>query len=327
MLAEKLKDLKPGFSEYDVVHEDWVFRLIRFRPKKKKLLKTPVLISYAFINRPYILDLHKEVSVVNRYLEAGLDVWMIDWGYPSIADRHMKIKDYLDFLDFSVRCVKKERGVEKVTLHGYCLGTTLAIIYTAMHPENVRNLVIQTPPINFDTCNTIALWARYTDPERVSRTLFNATGDMLNLAFLLVDPVRLVVGKYQSLLDNLNDEQFVKEFFYMDHWIFDSPSIPGRVFEEFIIRWYHRNEIMKGEYEVEGVKVDLNKITMPTLVIIGEKDHITPPDSAIPFFEAIPAEDKKLLSSKKGHIGVTVSKSSHKKIWPEVVKWVVERSG
>ena len=325
MLVEKIKDVKPGFSKYEVEHEDWVFRLLHFKSKPK--LRTPILISYAYINRPHILDLHEDVSVVRYLIDAGLDVWMVDWGYPTFSDRHLKISDYIDYLDFCVDYIRKRKKVDKITLHGYCLGTTLSVIYASIHPEKIRNLVIQTPPINFDTSNTLALWAKKIDPARVSRALFNATGDFLNLAFLLVDPIRLVVGKYQALLDNLSNEKFVKDFFYMDHWIFDSPAIPGKVFEEYIVRWYQRNEIMKGSYDVNGIKVDFSKITMPVLVLAAEKDHITPPDAVMPFFEAIPSEDKKILMSDKGHIGLTVSRNSHERIWPEAVKWIVERSG
>uniref|UniRef100_A0A7C3ZG22 Alpha/beta fold hydrolase n=1 Tax=Archaeoglobus fulgidus TaxID=2234 RepID=A0A7C3ZG22_ARCFL len=325
MLVEKIKDVKPGFSKYEVEHEDWVFRLLHFKSKPK--LRTPILISYAYINRPHILDLHEDVSVVRYLIDAGLDVWMVDWGYPTFSDRHLKISDYIDYLDFCVDYIRKRKKVDKITLHGYCLGTTLSVIYASIHPEKIRNLVIQTPPINFDTSNTLALWAKNIDPARVSRALFNATGDFLNLAFLLVDPIRLVVGKYQALLDNLSNEKFVKDFFYMDHWIFDSPAIPGKVFEEYIVRWYQRNEIMKGSYDVNGIKVDFSKITMPVLVLAAEKDHITPPDAVMPFFEAIPSEDKKILMSDKGHIGLTVSRSSHERVWPEAVKWIVERSG
>lgn len=324
MIVEKIRGMRPGYCEYETVYEDTPFRLHRFRGEVGH--KTPVLVSYAFINRPYVLDLHREVSVIRLLLEARLDVWMVDWGYPSLADRHLRIEDYVDFLDTCVERVREGTGSESVTLWGYCLGSTLAVIYASLHPEKVRNLVLQTPPINFDTPNILAVWAKNVDPERVSRALLNATGDFLNIAFLLVDPVRLVIGKYQSLLDSLHDEKSVKDFFYMDYWIFDSPAVAGKVYEEYITRWYHRNEVIKGEFTVKGKRVDIRNIRMPLLVLVASKDHITPPESVLPFFEAVPSTDKKMLLSDKGHIGLTVSRSSHAKIWPEAVKWVVERS-
>ncbi len=320
-----MMQIRPWSCEYEIVHEDWLFKLLHFRSKPK--LKTPVLMCYAFINRPYILDLHARVSVVRRLLDAGLDVWMIDWGYPKRADRYLTIEDYIDYIDFCIDEVREHCGIDKITLHGYCLGATLSVIYTALNQEKIRNLVIQAPPVNFETDNTLAVWAKHIDPEKISRALGNASGDLLNLAFLLVDPVRLIVGKYQSLLDNLENEKFVENFFYMDHWIFDSPAIPGKLYEEYITRWYHRNEIMRGEFEVKGRKVDIRKINVPTLVIVAERDHITPPEAAIPFFNAIASRDKKLLVSEKGHIGLTVSSSSHRKLWVDAVRWIVERSG
>ena len=94
---------------------------------------------------------------------------MIDWGYPTLADRHLRLDDYVDFLDVCVDRVRRERGVESLTLWGYCLGTTLAVIYSSLFPEKVRNLVIQTPLVNFDIQNTLAVWAKNTDPVKVSR--------------------------------------------------------------------------------------------------------------------------------------------------------------
>ncbi|MFN3383756.1 MAG: alpha/beta fold hydrolase [Archaeoglobaceae archaeon] len=325
-MFEKLKGLnvKPWSCEFEVVHEDWLFKLLHFKGEKRH--RIPLLLVYAFINRPYILDLHEDVSVVRKLIAEGIDVWMIDWGYPKRADKFMRISDYVDYIDFCVDKIRKETKVEAITLHGYCLGSTLAVIYSALFPEKIKNLVIQTPPINFNTENTLALWAKHLDAMKISRAMGNVSGEMLNLSFLLVDPIRLVLGKYQGLLDNAEDEKFLKEFLYMDFWIFDSPGIPGSVFEEFIERWYHKNELIENKYEINGKKVDLNNITMPVLALYAEKDHITPPSSVIPFLEKIPSKDKKAMSIDKGHIGLTVSKSSHAKLWKEAIKWIVERS-
>jgi polyhydroxyalkanoate synthase len=323
-ILKNAAEIKPWSCEYEIVHEDWLFRLLRFRSKPKR--KIPLLMVYAFINRPYILDLHEDVSIVKKLLNEGIDVWMIDWGYPKRADRYYTIADYIDYIDQCVDHIRRERGVESITLHGYCLGATLSVIYASLYPEKVANLVIQAPPINFNTNNTLALWAKNIDPKKISRVFGNASGDMLNISFLLVDPIRLTVGKYQSLLDNMENARFVKNFLYMDYWIFDSPAIPGSVYEDYIIRWYHNNEIIRGKYGINGKRVDISKITMPTLVIVAERDHITPPDAAIPFYEVIPSKDKLLLKSDKGHIGLTVSSSSHKKLWSKAREWIVKHS-
>uniref|UniRef100_A0A7C3RCF7 Alpha/beta fold hydrolase n=1 Tax=Archaeoglobus fulgidus TaxID=2234 RepID=A0A7C3RCF7_ARCFL len=319
-----IPEIRSGVCEFDFEIEDWLFRLAHFKSEPEH--KIPVLICYAFINRPYILDLHEDVSVIKKMLDAKLDVWLVDWGYPKRADRYLQLSDYVDFMDRCVDHIREKRGIDAVTLHGYCLGATLSIIYASLFPEKVRNLVLQAPPVDFHTSNTLAVWARNINPEKIVRSLGNATGDLLNLSFLLVDPIRLVVGKYNSLLDNMDDEKFLRDFFYMDHWIFDSPAVPGSVYVEYITRWYQRNEVINEEFDYRGRRVNLENIKMPTLVLVAEKDHITPPESVSQFFEKIPSKDKKMILSEKGHIGLTVSSSSQKKIWQEVIKWIVERS-
>jgi len=323
MINNFLVEFKPWSCEFDVVHRDWLFSLMHFKGKPK--YKIPVLISYAYINRPFIMDLYEEVSVVGKLINAGLDVWMIDWGYPKRSDKFFKIRDYIDYIDFCVDFIRNKKGVSHITLHGYCLGATLAIIYSSFNPEKIKNLVLQAAPVNFHTENTITLWAMHIDPVKISRALGNMPGELLNISFLLVEPVKLGL-KYLNVIDNVENKKLIKDFFYMDHWIFDSPAVPGYVYEEQISKWYHRNELIKGEYKLDGKRVDLNNITMPVLTIIAEKDNLTPPETTLPFFEKIPSKDKKLLVSDKGHVGLTVSRSSHKKIWPQAVDWIVKRS-
>ena len=323
MIDNFLVEFKPWSCEFEVVHKDWLFSLMHFKGKPK--YKVPVLISYAYINRPFIMDLYEEVSVVRRLIDAGLDVWMIDWGYPKRSDKFFKIKDYIDYIDFCVDFIRDKKRVSSITIHGYCLGATLGVIYSALNPEKVKNLVLQAAPINFHTENTITLWAMHINPVKISRALGNMPGELLNISFLLVEPVKLGL-KYLNVIDNIENKKLIKDFFYMDHWIFDSPAVPGYVYEEQISKWYHRNELIKGEYELNGKKVDLSNITMPVLAIVAEKDNLTPPETTLPFLEKIPSKDKKLLISDKGHVGLTVSRSSHKKIWPEAVDWIVKRS-
>jgi len=313
-----------GVTPYEVIHEDWLFKLLHFK-NRRRTLKYPVLIVYAFINRPYVMDLFSEVSVIKKELDANLDVWMIDWGYPKSADKHIKIEDYINYIDFCVDYIIKTKKVDKVTLHGYCLGGDLAIVYSALYPEKVKNLVIQALPIDFHTSNTLALWARNINPDKIADTIGNASGDLLNFTFLIVDPIRLVLAKYQGLLDNMENEKFLENFLRMEKWIFDSPSIPAETFREYIKEWYHENKLIKNRYAVGGRRVNLKNITMPTLILVAEKDHISPPESVKPFLNKISSNDKLLLSVNKGHIGLSTSRAA-KDLWDKAIAWIVERS-
>ncbi len=313
-------------SAYEVIDRDGIFRLLKYRGVKKEKVRVPVLIVYAYINRPYILDLAPEVSVVKRFLEEGFETYMIDWGYPRFEDQYITLEDYVYYLDKSVKMILRENKVEKLSLLGYCLGGTLAVVYASLYPEKIMNLVIMAAPVDFHTENPIAKWARAINPEKLTDSLGNVPGSFLNITFLSVDPIRLIVGKYQGLLQKIEDEKFFEDFFRMERWIFDSPAIPREVFRQYISEWYRENKLIKNQFKIGNKKVNLRKINMPLLVLCAEYDHIVPPESSRALLEAVSSKDKKVLCIDRGHIGLSVSRKSHKELWPQALKWLKERS-
>ena len=69
-----------------VYSEDKV-KLYRYHSLAPKIRAIPLLVVFALVNRPYILDLQPDRSFIKPLLEAGYDVYLIDWGYPTIADQ------------------------------------------------------------------------------------------------------------------------------------------------------------------------------------------------------------------------------------------------
>lgn len=313
-------------TPFDEVNKEGIFRLLHYHPKVEETLPTPVLIVYAYINRPYILDLQPDRSVVRKFLESGLNVYMIDWGYPKKADKYIDIEDYLGYIDKAVSIVAKQTGRDKITLHGYCLGGTLSIIYSALKPEKVKNLVLQATPVDFDVAKTINLWAKSLDADKVADAMGNAPGEFLNNAFLLADPIGLTFGKYANLIREAKDENFLRNFLRMEKWIFDSPDIPGATFRRYIKDWYQKNLLIKSEFRLAGKRVELRNINMPTLAITADYDHIAPPESTKPVLDAISSTDKTMMTSPTGHIGVSVGSKPAYSLWPKVIDWIKERS-
>ncbi|HLC23283.1 MAG TPA: alpha/beta fold hydrolase [Dehalococcoidia bacterium] len=313
-------------SKFEVLDEEGIFRLLHYRPITEAKYRTPVLIVYAFINRPYVLDMRLEISVVNKYQQAGFDVYMVDWGYPTRADKYLDLDDYVDYLDKSVELIKRRNEVERVTIHGYCLGGTLSVVYSALRPDNVANLVLSATPIDFHTNNLLAVWARAMDPDKIADAFDMAPGEFLNVGFLMVDPINLIVGKYQGLLDTLESTEAIANFMCMDRWIFDSPAIPAATFRQYIREWYHENRLFKGEFKALGQTVDLSRIKASLLLLLATYDHIAPPEASKVILDKVSSTDKEVYQTDKGHIGITTSRASHKEFWPKVVKWVEQRS-
>src|SRR5262249_28578710 len=149
----------------------------------KVAFREPVLICYALVNRPYILDLQPERSVVRQLLKRGFDVYLIDWGVPTAADRTMRLQDYVCGLMKSVAGVVCELSkVERFHLLGYCMGGTMSAMFTALNPGLVSTLALMAAPIDFDRDDSLLkLWTQeqYFDVDRLIDTYGNCPGAML----------------------------------------------------------------------------------------------------------------------------------------------------
>ncbi len=102
-------------------------------------LNIPILIVYALVNRPYVVDLQEGRSLVANLFNLGLDVYLIDWGYPSRGDRWLTLDDYINgYINNCVGVVLQRHNLEKINLLGICQGRTFSLCYISLYPEKVE---------------------------------------------------------------------------------------------------------------------------------------------------------------------------------------------
>jgi len=145
-------DVDIGSTPKDIIYERETFKVYHYHPMldKKNVHGVPMLVSTPLVNGYEVADLQPDRSLVRNFLNAGMDVYMINWGYPDRCDMHTNIDDYVtDFLDDIVDAVRDDSGVDKINMFGICMGGTLATCYSAIHPEKVRNLALTVTPIDF----------------------------------------------------------------------------------------------------------------------------------------------------------------------------------
>lgn len=323
-----LSPLNTGIAQtpYDVVYESDRVKLKHYKPKEVKY-NTPLFVCYAMVNRETMLDLQSDRSVVQTFLNSGLEVYMMDWGYPTRKDRYLTIDDHVNgYMDEMIDFVLEKHGLSQIHLMGICMGGTLCIMYTALHPEKVKNLITTVTPVNFHTDQGLLnIWARYLDPDALVEAYGNIPGDILNLGFLLLNPARLMIDKYVGFLENVHNKEFVENFVRMEKWIFDSPDLPAEAFREFIKKMYHDNQLFENRLILNGKKVDLQKITVPVLNIYGKYDHLVPPGCCDQFVNKIGSTDKDDVCLDTGHIGIYVSSKTQKEFAPRILRWLSQR--
>jgi polyhydroxyalkanoate synthase len=324
----KVEDVHYGATEREEVWRDGKVALYRFKGERPPTAKVPLLIVYALVNRPYMVDLQADRSIVRNLLAQGDDVYLIDWGYPDRSDRYVTLDDYInDWIRRCVQVVARRSRVPKVNLLGICQGGAFSLCYTALHPQTVQNLITMVTPVDFHTPdNMLAQWTRSMDVDLMVDTLGNVPGDLMNYCYLTLKPFRLNLQKYIGLLDIIDDKDEVENFLRMEKWIFDSPDQAGEAFRQFIRDFYQCNKLVEGGLEIGGRKVDLKRITCPVLNIYAEQDHLVPPSASRPMGKLVGTKDYTELAFKGGHIGIYVSGRSQREVPPAIHQWMKARS-
>lgn len=313
-------------TPYETVYRQDRVTVNYYKPDESQL-KTPLLLVYALINRETMLDLQPERSVVQNFLREGVDVYMIQWGYPTRKDRYLTIDDHVNwYMDDVIDFIRRRHNLAKINLMGICMGGTFSVIYAALHPEKVQNLITTVTPTNFNTDKGLLhVWMREIDVDRMVDTFGNMPGDLLNIVFLLMNPARLMIDKYVGFMENIDNRQFVENFIRMEKWIFDSPDVPGETFRQFMKDCYQKNLLIQSKMEVGDNRVNLKKITMPLLNIYGRYDHLVPPEACEVLTTKVGSKDVEDICLDTGHIGIYVSSKTQKELCPRIAAWLRER--
>ncbi|MBB3226795.1 polyhydroxyalkanoate synthase [Luteibacter sp. Sphag1AF] len=327
---QTLREVGPielGVTPREAVYREDKLTLWHFLGEKKPTAKVPILICYALVNTPWMIDLQADRSMVRNLLEQGEDVYLIDWGYPDGADRWLTLEDYIDgYLDRCVDVVRTRHDLEAINLLGICQGGVFSLCYTALHGHKVRNLITMVTPVDFHTPdNMLSHWTRGVDIDLFVDTVGNVPADIMNWAYLTLKPVRLNQQKYVGLVDILDNPKEVENFLRMEKWIFDSPDQAGEAFRQFAKDFFQQNRLMKGTATIGQRTIDLGDIHQPVLNIFAEQDHLVPPAASRPMGELIGSDDYTAIAFKGGHIGIYVSGRAQREVPPAIHEWLAER--
>ncbi|MDB6064105.1 MAG: phaC [Pedosphaera sp.] len=329
-LWQKAQSVKKGATPSEVVYEEDRLKLLHYLSDTEPRHKTPLIFVFALVNRPYILDLKPGRSVVSHFVQEGFDTYLIDWGAPTQADRHLSLEDHINgYMANVVDYVCERTGSPTVNILGYCMGGTMSAMYTALHQENVRNLMLLAAGIDFSTREgMLNLWsdANYFDVDRFIDAFGNAPAEFLEASFKLLKPVQNLIEKPINFYEKLDDDKFLDDFFTMETWLSDNIAVPGAVFREFVKGLYQKNLLVKNRMPVGKHIVDLRKITCPVLNIMAQNDDLVPCAQSAPFNDLVSSRDRKSIVVPAGHIGLAVGSKAQKEAWPDACRWLAERS-
>jgi len=317
-----------GASPAEVVYRENKLRLLRLLDDQGKPREgPPVLFVPAPVSRYFILDLLPGRSFAGHVAGAGFDVFIADFGTPTREDRFADLEYYVDGL--VRRCVRKVSTLvdkKRINVVGYCLGGTLSLLYTAMHPETVERLVLLTTSVDGDVEGGIPWVAHkmglagesYDEPRLVPAVEVKSWFEML------APGSNSMLGRVRDLWERLDDPvDRLRDVRTMASWVDDVVPAPGRLLAELYRKFGPgRNALMTGTASVGDHRVDLRAIDMPVMSVSAEKDTIAPPEGVDAIARILPHTEVVRLPG--GHVGIVAGRGAPA-LWAKIVEFL--RSG
>jgi polyhydroxyalkanoate synthase len=308
-----------------------LYRYVPVVPEEKRH-KVPLLLVFAIMNRPHVLDLRPGHSFVEYMLRRGYDLYLMDWGAPGPEDRDLCFDDYvLEYLPRAVRKLKAVSGSQRFNMLGWCLGALVSTLYAALRPDDgLKDLVLLTAPLDFSD-KTAGGFIRWTsdpafNPDRIVDAFGLVPAEMIDYGAKALKPVENFVRNYVNLWDNIDNPKVVEAWHAMNTWVRDIIPMAGGAYRQLITEFYKENRLMQGTLVLRGEPVDLKRLKAGVLNVIAEADHITPPCQSEGVMDRIGSKDKEVFRVRGGHIGIMAGSGAEKTTWPHIEQWLAARS-
>ena len=212
-----------------------------------------LLIIPAPFKGPYLWDLAPQISVVQRCLCSGLRVYMTEWTRPGTGEQGFGLAEYADRL--TLDCLDKihaETGQTAVFVAGHSLGGTLAALFSALHPERVKGLILVGAPLHFgkDVGAIDGLVALAPKAQELTARLGNVPGSVLSTAAFVASPATFGWSRWQDWLASMGDTDAVLTHLRVERWTLDEVPLARRLFEEVTEELYRQDRFMNGSLKI-----------------------------------------------------------------------------
>lgn len=313
----------------ELIHARGPLRLYRYLPQTEEQFRVPLLLVMSIVSKPYIFDLTAGQSFVEYLLQAGFDVYLVDWGTPRAEHHGIKVDDYVaDLIPDCIAQVQAYTGERELTLLGYCLGGVFTALYAALNPEGpARNLLFLATPINAEglELQRKLLLAQGLDADAMVDLLGNIPATMVEATFQLMRPLQKAGGLF-GLQNNAGDPAAVKAHLRLTRWGEDALPLAGETFRQLAHDYVAGNKIVRGEFEVRGRKAKLGDITVPVLHVLAEHDHVVSAAASRDLVRLVGSADKEEIVIKGGHVSLVAGIGAVARTWPRLVNWLAPRS-
>jgi len=293
-----------------VVYRSDLIELIQYTPQSEKVHSVPLLFCPPWINKYYIMDLAPGKSLIEWAVQHGHTCFAISYRNPDASMRDLGFEDYLRQgpLD-AVRVVREITGATEVNTVSVCLGGTLTAIALAQNAAIADRSIKSATFLNTHTDFTVpGALGIFTDEATVA----GLEKQMAKDGFLDSD-------KMSHTFDALRANDLVFSY-VVNNWLMgkkppafdllvwnkDSTRMPAKMHSQYLRSCYLNNEFARGEFEVDGQRLQPGKVDIDTYVLAAVDDHIVPWISGYKTTQLFGGDNRFVLSTS-GHIAGIVN--------------------
>lgn len=328
----------PYRALFEVVRQERTHRLRHYgagaAPRQRPIddALRPVLLVPPLMVSSEVYDISPELSAVQQLLDAGLDVWLTDFGAPEREEGGLNrtLDDHIRAVSECIDEIVRATG-KPVHLAGYSQGGMFCYQVAAFRESrDIASLVTFGSPVdirrNLPVSTRIAervIAAARTTLEKPIEAIDGLPGFLTATGFKLLS-VRKEVQQLVEFVASLHDREKLEARESRRRFLAGEGFVwwPGPAFRTFVDEFIVSNRMASGGFVVEGRTVTLADIRAPILYFVGTKDEIARPASVRAIERAAPQADTYEVDVRAGHFGLVVGSTAMRSTWPTVIEWV-----
>ena len=321
----------PNERYYQIVAETPHWRLRDYAAQETG---PPLLIVAAPIKRPYIWDLAPSVSAISYCLDHGLRVYLLEWKPPPDDAGDTGLEAYANqAISEGLSVVLHAAGGAKPFLAGHSLGGTLAAIHAALEPQSMRGLILLSAPLCFRKGTSPFRDALVSMVPSHLSELSLVPGSLLSHVSAMAAPGTFVWSRLMDAALSMGEFAATDIHARVERWSLDEVALPGRLVGEILLWLYREDRFCQGTLPIGDRLIGPSNLKMPILAVVNSADEIVPRSAVLPFLEAVPGNDVRLLAypGEVGvalqHVGILAGRAAYAHVWPQIITWIKERDG